>query len=96
MERPEHKFQLIPNRFIAITAVCLTGYLAASEVRTAFSGDTHKSGWLIPLDSSPLPIWAAIILNLCFYTYMLWLGFWGHRGTQGDDPTKLINWGSNR
>jgi hypothetical protein len=83
MERREHKFQLIGNRFTAITAVCLTGFLAARDVRAVFSGPPHKSGWLIPLDSLPLPIWAVITLNLFFYIYMLWLGFWGYRGTQG-------------
>ncbi len=85
MERREHKFQLIGNRFTAIIAVCLTGFLAARDFRSAFSGAPHKSGWLIPLDSLPLPIWAIIIFNLLFYIYMLWLGFWSYRGTQGKE-----------
>jgi len=85
MERRERKFQLIGNRFTAIIAVCLTGYLAARDLRAVISGTPHKSGWVIPLDSLPLPIWALIIFNVFFYIYMLWLGFWGYRGTQGNE-----------
>ena len=83
MAQLEYKFQLIGNRFSAVIAVCLTGFLAASDLRAVFSGAPPKSGWLFPSDSFPLPIWAVITLNLFFYIYMLWLGFWGYRGTQG-------------
>lgn len=78
-------FQLIGNRFSAIIAVCLTGFLAAGALRAIFLDAPHKSGWLIPLDSLPLPIWAVITLNLYFYFSMLWLGGWGCRGTQGNE-----------
>ena len=81
----EHKFQLIGNRITAVIAVCLTGFLAARDLRAVFSGAPHKSGWLIPLDSLPLPIWAIIIFNLLFYIYMLWLSFWVYRGTRGNE-----------
>jgi hypothetical protein len=85
MERREHKFQLIGNRFTAIIAVCLTGFLAARDLWVVFSGAPHKSGWLIPLDSLPLPIWAVIIFNFIFYVYMLWIAYWVYRGTQGNE-----------
>ena len=85
MERREHKFQLIGNRFTAIAAVCLTGFLAAWDGWAVFSGAPHKSGWLIPSDSLPLPIWGVIILNFFFYSYMLWIAFWVYRGTQGKE-----------
>src|SRR6202790_1651377 len=81
----QHRFQPIANRFTAVIAVSLTGFLAARDLRAVFSGVPHKSGWLIPLDSLPLPIWAVIAFNLFFYIYMLWLGFWGYRGTQGNE-----------
>ena len=85
MERREHKLQLIGNRFSAIIAVGLTGFLATSELRAIFSGALHKSGWLIPLDSLPLPMWAVITLNFYFYISMIWLGVWSYRGTQGNE-----------
>jgi hypothetical protein len=85
MAQREQRFQLIGNRFSAVIAVCLTGFLAARNLRAVFSGVPHKSGWLIPLDSLPLPIWAVITFNLFFYIYMLWLGYWGYRGTQGNE-----------
>jgi uncharacterized BrkB/YihY/UPF0761 family membrane protein len=85
MEPREHKFQLIGNRITAVIAVCLTGFLAARDLRAVFSGAPHKSGWLIPLDSLPLPTWAVIIFNLFFYIYMLWLSFWAYRGTRGNE-----------
>jgi hypothetical protein len=85
MAQREYKFQLIGNRFNAVIAACLTGFLAARDLRAVFSGASHKSGWLIPLDSLPLPIWAVITLNLFFYIYMLWLGYWGYRATQGNE-----------
>ena len=85
MAQREYKFQLIGNRFNAVIAVCLTGFLAARDLRDVFSDAPHKSGWLIPLDSLPLPILAVIIFNLFFYIYMLWLGYWGYRGTQGSE-----------
>jgi len=85
MAQREYKFQLIGNRFNAVIAVCLTGFLAARDLRAVFSGPPHKSGWLIPLDSLTLPIWAVITLNLFFYIYMLWLGYWCYRRTQGNE-----------
>jgi hypothetical protein len=85
MERRAHKFQLIGNRFTAIMALCLTGFLAARDLRAVFHGAPQKSGWLIPLDSLPLPIWAVIIFNFIFYVYMLWLAFWFYRGTRGNE-----------
>ena len=85
MAQREYKFRLIGNRFNAVIAACLTGFLAARDLRAVFSGVPHKSGWLIPLDSLPLPIWGVITLNLFFYIYMLWLGYWGYRGTQGNE-----------
>jgi hypothetical protein len=85
MAQREYKFQLIGNRFNAVITVCLTGFLAAKDFRAAFSGAPHKSGWLIPLGSLPLPNWAVITLNLFFCIYMLWLGYWGYRGTQGNE-----------
>jgi hypothetical protein len=85
MERREHKFQLIGNRFSAIIAVCLIGFFATRDLRAVFSGAPHKSGWLIPLDSLPLPIWALITLNFFFYIFILWLGVWSYRGTQGNE-----------
>jgi hypothetical protein len=85
MAQREYKIQLIGNRFNAVIALCLTGFLAARDLRAIFSGTPHKFGWLIPLDSLPLPIWAVITLNLFFYICMLWLGYWGYRGTQGNE-----------
>jgi len=85
MERREHKFQLIGNRTTAIIAVCLTGFLAARDFRAVFSGALHKSGWLFPLDSLPLPVWAIILFNLILYVYMPWLAFCFYRGTQGNE-----------
>jgi hypothetical protein len=85
MEPRGHKFQLIGNRFSAIIAVCLTGFFAATDLRVLLSGAPHKSGWLISLNSLPLPIWAVITFNLFFYLYMLWLAVWSVRGTQGNE-----------
>lgn len=85
MAQREHKFRLIGNRFNAVIAVCLTGFLAARDLRAVFSGVTHTSGWLFPLDSLPLPIWGVITLNVVFYIYMLWLAYWAYRATQGNE-----------
>jgi len=87
MERREHKFQLIGNRLTAIIAVCLTGFLAARDFQAVFlgAGALHRSGWLFPLDSLPLPIWTIIVFNLILYIYMPWLAFCFYRGTQGNE-----------
>lgn len=85
MGQPDHKFWLIGNRLSAIIAVGVTGFLAAEEFRAIFSDPPRKFSWLFPLDSLPLPTWTAVALNVFFYLYMLWLGFWGCRKTQGKE-----------
>lgn len=85
MAQREYKFRLIGNRFNAVIAVCLTGFLATRDLRAVFSGVPQTSSWLIPLDSLPLPVWGVISLNLVFYIYMLWLGYWAYRATQGNE-----------
>src|SRR5215469_4492591 len=77
--------RLIGNRSGALVAVCLTGYLAVMDFRAAFSHIPRKSRWLIPLDSLPLPIWAAVTINVAFYIYMLWLGVFFFRGGKGKE-----------
>jgi hypothetical protein len=85
MARREHKFQLISNRFSAIVAVCFTGFLAERDLRAVFLTAPRKSDWLIPLGSLWLPIWTVIALNLFFYIYFVWLGYWAYRGTQSNE-----------
>jgi hypothetical protein len=82
----EHKFQLIGNRFTAILAVCLTGFLAWRDLRAAFSEAPYTAGWLItPLDSFPLPAWGVAAFNVAFYIYVVGLGVWFYRGVQGKE-----------
>jgi hypothetical protein len=85
MDQQAHKFQLIGNRFSAVFAVCLTGFLASRDFRAVFSDSPHKAGWLIPLDSLPLPIRGVAAVNLVFYAYLFWLYFWFYRGVQGKE-----------
>jgi hypothetical protein len=85
MERREHKFQLIGNRFSAVFAVCLTGFLASRDFRAVFSPAPHDAGWLISLNFLSLPIWAVATLNVVFYVYMFWVAIWFYRGVQGKE-----------
>jgi hypothetical protein len=85
MDQQAHKFQLIGNRFSAVFAVCLTGFLASRDFRAMFSAAPHEAGWLMPLDFLPLPIWTVAILNIAFYVYLFWVAFWFYRGVQGKE-----------
>jgi hypothetical protein len=85
MNTREHKFKLIGNRFSAILAVCLMGFLAQRDIRGVFSETPHESGWLMPLDFLRLPGWGVAVINLAFYIYLIWVGVWFYRRTEGNE-----------
>ncbi len=65
------KVGLIPNRFTAIVAVVLTGFVTAASFRTAFYSAPYY--WR-PFSYLPmLPRWAQLLINAAFYGYVLWL-----------------------
>jgi hypothetical protein len=39
----------------------------------------------MPLDFLPLPPWAVAAINLTFYIYLFWVGFWFYRRTSGKE-----------
>jgi hypothetical protein len=85
MEQEVQEFRLISNRIGAVVAVLLTGFLAEGNLRAVFSRAPHKPGWLISLDSPPLPVWANVVLNIVFYIYLVWAGVWFCRRTRGKE-----------
>src|SRR6266700_4712796 len=85
MKQREHEFRLIGNRFSAILAVCLMGFLAERDIRGVFSKNPHTSGWLMPLDFLSLPAWGVAVINLAFYIYLFWAGIWFCLRTEGNE-----------
>lgn len=83
MKHRKFKFRLIENRFSAVLAVCTTGFLAGRDIRAVFSNIPPKSGWIMPFDFLPLPVWSVAAINLFFYAYLLWIAIWFYRRVEG-------------
>ena len=85
MEGREHKFQLIGNRFSAVLAVCIIGYLAWRDIRAVSSNIPPKRGWIMSFDFLPLPAWSVAAINVLFYFYLLWVAIWFYRRVEGSE-----------
>jgi hypothetical protein len=92
MVQKERKPQLIGNRFTAIVAVCLIGFIAARDFHAAFLGAAPKSSWLIDLHFLPLPSWALVIVNVAFFGFFLLLGLGFYRWAKGKERVVIGGW----
>lgn len=72
-------------------AVGLTAFVFALAVRGVLHPSQTTSGWLVPWDLW-LRGWSLITVNLAFYGYLCWLGFWFTRGTVGRERLFVIGW----
>lgn len=91
MDQSEDTARIIGSRNSAVTALCLTGIVAAQTFWDAIHHAEHKSYWLLDLNG-PLPAFAAAALNMAFYAYLLWLGVVFCRGTKGKERVLVAGW----
>jgi hypothetical protein len=80
----------LKTRLRAAVGVGATGYVFALAVRETLRRRA-ESGWLVPLDFV-LHGWPLIAVNVAFYAYLCWLGFWFIRGTHGRDRAFIVGW----
>jgi hypothetical protein len=85
MDHPEQRPQFIGNRVTAIITVCVIGYLMTGQFRIVISSPAPTFDWMMKFDFLSLPAWATALINLVFYFYLLWIGFWCYRSTQGKE-----------
>lgn len=91
MEQARDKAHPIENVRGAVVALCLTAIVAALSFREALLHTQHKSYWLVDLRSI-LPASAAVVVNLGFYAYLLWLGIMFYRSARGKERVVVTGW----
>lgn len=72
-------------------AVAVTGFLFALAVRGGLHPDHARLGWLVPFAFLGHR-WALLAVNVAFYGYLCWLGFWFIRGTAGLERVFIAAW----
>ena len=77
-----------------IVAAGLTAFVLALAIRGELHLGQTESGWLLPLDFV-LHGWPLIAVNVAFYGYLCWLGFWFIRGTAGPERLFMVGWFAN-
>ena|SRR6266851_4209037 len=87
----EYEARLIRNKSSALAGLLLTGFLAVMTFRAAFSHSPRNSYWLLPLDFL-LPRWPLLVVNVAFYTYLLWLCVAFFRTAQGKERVLVAGW----
>jgi len=75
-------------------AAGLTAFLLALAIRGGLHLGHMESGWLLPLDFV-LHGWPLVAVNVAFYGYLCWLGFWFIRGTVGPERLFMVGWFAN-
>jgi hypothetical protein len=83
-----HPATLLTTRVRTAVALGLTAFVFALAV--LHWGHT-KSGWLLWLGFVPQG-WPQIAVNVVFYGYLCWLGFWFIRGTGGRERFFMVGW----
>jgi hypothetical protein len=91
MEQSRDRTHLIENTRDAVVALCLTGIVAAMSFRDVVRHAPHKSYWLLDLRSI-LPAPAAVVVNVGFYAYLLWLGIMFYRGARSTERVVVAGW----
>lgn len=85
-----HPRWLLTTRVRTVVALGLTAFVFALAI--LHWGHT-KSGWLIPpLYFGARRSWPLIAVNVAFYGYLCWLGFWCIRGTVGLERFFMVGW----
>jgi hypothetical protein len=91
MEHIESRRGLIRSRRAAVVALCLTGFETALSIRDVFAHSQPRGQWLVSLEFL-LPHWAAAVVNVAFYAYLLWLGVDFYRTAQGKERVLVAGW----
>jgi hypothetical protein len=86
-----HPTQLLTTRLRTTVAVGLTALLLAL---TILHWGHNKSGWLFT-DGTVSHGWLPIALDVLFYVYFCWLGFWFIRGTKGLERLFMVGWSAS-
>jgi len=72
-------------------ALGLTAFVFTTAIRgKPHPGQSH-SGWLVPMDFF-LHGWPLISVNLFFYGWICWIGFWCIRGASGRECAFMVGW----
>ncbi len=82
---------LVTTRLRAAVAVGLTAFVLVQAVRGVLNLGNTPSGWLVPWGSL-LDGWPLVAVNVFFYGYMWWLGYWFIRGTRGRERVLIVGW----
>jgi hypothetical protein len=91
MEEARDKASLLENTRDAVVALCLTGIVAAMSFRDLLRHIEHKSYWLFDMRWI-LPTWAAVVANVGFYAYLLWLGIISYRTARSKERLVVAGW----
>jgi|HubBroStandDraft_5_1064220.scaffolds.fasta_scaffold03193_6 hypothetical protein len=91
MDQPKQWPRLIGTRFAAAIGVVLTGYVAALTLRAAFWQSPHRFHWILPVDTF-LPARATLVVNVAFYTWVLWLCIVFPRALHGKERVLALGW----
>ena len=82
--------QLLTSRLRILVAMAVTGLWLALAIRGIVYGHP-KAQWIIS-PSSLLHGWLLIAVNVLFYGYVCWLGFWLIRDTVGRERVFMVGW----
>ena len=85
-----HQRRLLTTRLRILVAMCVTALLLALAIRGLVSGHP-RTQWII----SPTVLlhgWLLIAVNVFFYCYVCWLGFWFIRYTSGRERFFALGW----
>ena len=83
--------RLLTTRLRTGLAVTLTAFVFGQAVREVLNPSKTPSGWLFPVDFV-LHGWALVAVNVFFYGYLWWLGYWFTRGTHGRERVFVVGW----
>jgi hypothetical protein len=83
-----HPTRLLTTRVRTGVALGLTAFVFALTI--LHWGHT-KSGWLFTAGFA-LHGWLLMAVNVFFYGYVCWLGFWLIRGTAGPERLFMVGW----
>lgn len=91
MKQSEEKTALIGTKFAALVAFCLTGIETVQTFRGVLHYTQHTSYWLIDMRWI-LPASIAVVINVGFYAYVIWLAVVFYRTAQGRERVLVIGW----
>jgi hypothetical protein len=79
--------RLLTTRTRCAVALGLTGFVFALAIRDVLLVSHAKRAWPFVLHG-----WPGVALNVFFYGYVCWLGFWLIRGTSGTERVFMTGW----